>query len=292
MTNKYIYEYKGKRIRIKLPVGEKSRTSEIKTELIFTNFSPDIYRGMSFIADENGSSTMPFFSTRGAYKLTDSMFPYIEVKGCGIPNRGILNKYFLEDGRDKDEIQDPIGGFSLNKAIIEWKMLEKLRTEGVQTHIPIALLKIKEIKGPRGEDLALLIRSGRSNIRLSYLEGIVLENMENIRDDALYSVGKNLSLMHHRLNLCHNALHEENITLNGEIVDLEYASSSTEEGIYRDIWYALLSFAEIFGTPLDTSKFVEGYTNRRRDFIVYGKNMREMEKSSKITAENILNIQR
>src|SRR3989338_4157216 len=75
---------------------------------------------------------------------------------------------------------------------------------------------------------------------------------------------KNLSLMHRKLNLCNNALHEENITLNGEIVDLEYASSSTKEGIYRDIWYGLLSFAEIFGTPLDISRFAEGYAKNKK----------------------------
>jgi len=289
MTNEYVYECKGERKRINLPVGEKSCVSEIETDLVFANFNPDIYHGMNFIADVNGSSDMPFFSTRGAYKLMEGIFPYIEVKGCGVPNEGILNRYFLEDGRDEDKIKDPIGGFSLEKALVEWEMLERLRKEGIQTHIPISLLRLRDIKGPIGEDLALLVRSGKSNIRLSYIEGIVLD-MENVRDDTLYSVGKNLSLMHRKLNLCHNALHEENITLNGEIVDLEYASSSTKEGIYRDIWYGLLSFAEIFGTPLDISRFAEGYAKKRIDFIIRGKEMQEMEESSKRIAEKILNI--
>jgi len=291
MTNEYVYECKGERKRINLPVGEKSRVSEIEIDLVFANFSPDIYHGMNFIADVNGSSDMPFFSTRGAYKLMDGIFPYIEVKGCGVPNKGISKEYFLEDGRDKDEIQDPIGGFSLNKAIIEWEMLEKLRNGGIQTHIPIALLKIKEIKGPKGEDLALLVRSGKSNIRLSYLEDLVFEDSDLVKEETLYSVGKNLSLMHNRLGLCHNALHEENITLKGEVVDLEYASVSTEANIYRDIWYGLLSFAETFGAPLDISKFVEGYTRKRESFIINGRGMLEMEESSKKSAERILNIQ-
>lgn len=292
MTNEYVYTCKGKRKRINLPVGEKSRVSEVETDLVFANFSSDVYQGMSFIADVNGGSDMTFFSTRGAYKLLAGIFPYIEVKGCGVPNKGILNKYFIEDGRDKDEVQDPIGGFSLEKALVEWKMLKRLREQGIQTHIPIALLRLRDIKGPLGEDLALLIRSGKSNVRLSYLEGIVLEDMEDVREDALYSVGKNLSLMHRKLNLCHNALHEENITINGEIVDLEYVSSSTEAGIYRDIWYGLLSFAEIFGTPLNISRFTEGYINKKIDFIITGDEMREMEESSKVTAEKILNVQR
>jgi len=163
---------------------------------------------MKFIANVNGSRDMPFFSIRGAYKLMNIRFPYIEVKGCGVPNKGISNEYFLEDGRDEDKIQDPIGGFSLEKALVEWEMLEKLRNGVIQTHIPIVLLKIKEIKGLKGEDLALLVRSGKSNVRLSYLDGIVLGDMENVMDDTLYSFGKNLSLMHYKLNLCHNALHE------------------------------------------------------------------------------------
>ena len=171
-------------------------------------------------------------------------------------------------------------------------MLERLWKEGIQTHIPIALLRLRNIKGPIGEDLALLVRSGKSNVRLSYLEGMVLGDMKNVRDDTLYSVGKNLSLMHYKLNLCHNALHEENITLNGEIVDLEYASSSTESGIYKDIWYGLLSFVEIFGTPLNISRFTEGYTGRRIDFRITGEEMQEMEESSKIMAEKILNVKR
>ena len=238
---------------------------------------------------EYGCGNKPFFSTRGSYKLTNGRFPYIEVKGCGVPNKGILDKYFLEDGREEDKIKDPIGGFSLEKALVEWKMLEKLRKQGIQTHIPIALLRLRDIKGPIGEDLALLVRSGKSNIRLSYLEGVSLEDMKKIREDALYSVGKNLFLMHQKLNLCHNALHEENITLNGEIVDLEYASPSTGVGIYRDIWYGLLSFAEIFETPLNISRFVEGYTGRRTEFVIGG---REMEENSKLMAEKILDIQR
>jgi len=188
MTNEYVYEYKGDRKRINLPVGCKSRVSEVETDLVYTNFSPEIYREMKFIADVNGSRDMSFFSTRGAYKLMNIRFPYIEVKGCGVPNKGISNEYFLEDGRDEDKIQDPIGGFSLEKALVEWEMLERLWKEGVQTHIPISLLRLRNIKGPIGEDLALLVRSGKSNVRLSYLEGMVLGDMKNVRDDTLYSL--------------------------------------------------------------------------------------------------------
>ena len=292
MTNEYVYECKGERKRINLPVGEISRVSEVETEIVFSNYDTDIYQNMNFIADVKGSGNKPFFSTRGAYKLTNGRFPYIEVKGCGVPNKGILDKYFLEDGREEDKIKDPIGGFSLEKALLEWEMLEKLGKQRIQTHIPIALLRLRDIKGPIGEDLALLVRSGKSNIRLSYLEGVFLEDMEKIREDALYSVGKNLFLMHQKLNLCHNALHEENITLNGEIVDLEYASPSTEAGIYRDIWYGLLSFAEIFKTPLNISRFVEGYAGRRIKFVIKGKEMQEMEENSKHMAKEILDIQR
>ena len=72
-------------------MGEKSCVSEIETDLVFANFSPDIYRGMNFIADVNGSSVMSFFSTRGAYKLMEGIFPYIEVKGCGVPNLSLIH---------------------------------------------------------------------------------------------------------------------------------------------------------------------------------------------------------
>jgi hypothetical protein len=113
-----------------------------------------------------------------------------------------------------------------------------------------------------------------------------------IKEKTIYSVGKNLLLMHNRLGLCHNALHEENITLNGEIVDLEYVSLSTEEGIYRDVWYCLLSFAEIFGTPLNISRFVEGYSTKKAKLVITGNKMEEMEESSKTAANQILNIQR
>ncbi len=290
MTNEYVYEYEGRNKRINLPIGKKSKVSAVKTDMVFANFNPMIYQGMNFIADVNGMRDMTFFSTRGAYKIINGRLPYIEVKGCGVPNKGISSEYFLEDGRDEDKIQDPIGGFSLDKALIEWKMLERLWKEGIQTHIPISLLKLKDIKGPRGEDLALLVRSGKSNIRLSYLEGLVFEDINLVKEETLYFVGKNISLMHNRLGLCHNALHEENITINGEIVDLEYASASTEENIYRDIWYGLLSFAEIFGTPLDISKFIEGYTGEQERFIISGRKMPEMEESSKMSAERILNI--
>src|SRR3989344_4402562 len=288
--NEYLYKDNGKTVRLRLPIGEISPVSKVETELISANFDSSIYEGMNFIANTNGKEKVTFFSTRGAYKITGGRFQYIEVKGCGAPNRGISQEYFLEDGRDKDEIKDPIGGFSLAKASKEWNMLEKLWKNGIETHIPIAILKLRDIKGPKKEDLALIIRSGKSNIRLSYLENITLDRIDRIKENALYSVGKGISLMHKKLGLCHNALHEENITLNGEIVDLEYASSSTKEGIYRDIWYGLLSFAEIFGTPLDISRFAEGYAKKRIDFIIRGKEMQEMEESSKRIAEKILNI--
>lgn len=288
--NEYLYKDEGKTRKLRLPIGEISPVSKVETELISENFDSSFYKGMTFIADTNGKEKATFFSTRGAYKITKGKFQYIEVKGCGVPNRGISREYFLEDGRDEDEIKDPIGGFSLVKASKEWSMLEKLWKNGIETHIPIALLRLKGIKGPKKEDLALIIRSGKSNIRLSYLENVVLNNIEQIKEKSLYVVGKSLSIMHKKLGLCHNALHEENITLNGEIVDLEYASSSTERKIYRDIWYGLLSFAEVFGSPCNISKFVKGYCNRKRELIIDGKELSEIEENSKHAAEKILNL--
>jgi len=288
--NEYFY-HDGKQVkRIKLPIGESSKVRNVKVEEIFSNFSKPLYEDMCFVADPNGKEKAIFFSTRGAYKPSCGIFPYIEVKGCGVPGQGIIEKYFLEDGRDKDEIQDPIGGFSFIKALREWKMLETLQKKGIATHIPVALLKLEEIVGPKGEELALLIRSGKSNVRLSYVRRQTFRNYKRIAENAMYSVGKSLTTIHNDLALCHNALHEENITLDGEIVDLEYMSSATPPKIYRDIWYGLLSFAEIFGTPLNVTQFVEAYTGKKRNFMITGSEMPEMEESSKKTAEKILNI--
>ena len=288
--NKFVYEKKEEVEDLELDLGETSNVVNVKTDLLFSSFRPEVYKDMTFVADPQGERQMTFFSTRGAYKLMDGLFSYIETKGCGVPNRGISQEYFLEDGRDKDEVHDPIGGLTLSRALIEWQMLEKLSWAGVKTHVPIALLKLNEIRGLKGEDLALLIRSGKSNIRLSYLENRVLENIEEIRENALYQVGKNISIMHKELGLCHNALHEENITLNGEIVDLEYASNATVNKVYRDIWYGLLSFAEIFGTPLKVSEFIRGYSNKKLNFTINGTMMSEMEQDSRAVAEKILKV--
>lgn len=203
----------------------------------------------------------------------------------------------MEDGRDKDILQDPVGGYSLEKAMLEWNSMKSFKDFGVKSQIPVALLKLSDIHGPKGEDLAFLIRTGESNIRLGYFDNnpkrirsALGRSYDSVKRGVLSDVGRSLRVMHKNMNLCHNALHEENITLNGELVDFEYSSKSSDDLIYRDLWYCSLSFAEVFGTPLDLEQFVKQYSGKSKKVLMKSLEMKGMEAESKNIAEGLVQI--
>jgi len=291
--NDYVYQEEGRTKRILLPVGVISGVITTPTEIVETTIPPTLTDTLSLIANPEGRRTETFHSGRGLYLLNTEGRPYIEIKGCGIPGKGIINEYYLEDGRERDILKDPKGGFNLEKAVHEWETLKKAYKAGVRTQQPLALLKLQEYHGPQGEELGLLIRTGTSNIRIAYLQGRNNKELTNIIDEATRTAGRSLAVMHNQLGLCHNALHEENITLNGELVDLEYATGVNNEGIYKDLWYIILAFAETFGTPFNTQKFTQGYTNKETTKkVIEGTTMKEMEEEAKKQAEQILQLTR
>lgn len=301
--NKFFYRTGNEVKRISLPIGEFSSITKVKIELIDSCVSSNslMMDDISFIASPDSIEKRFFFSSRNSminYKisLNERIFNYLEIKGCGKPHFGISpNKYFLEDGRDKDLVHDPIGGYSLVKALSEWKILKELDNFGLKTQVPILIARFKDVKGPSGEDLALLVKTGESNIRWGYFKNTpekikkaLRTNYNTILDYNLFHVGDSLRKMHKIKRKCHNALHEENITLNGEIMDLEYVSNSTNELIYRDLWYVLLSFAEVFGVPLNMEKFVEGYVGKKKKLILGNKKKENLEKEAKDIAELLI----
>ena len=116
------------------------------------------------------------------------------------------------------------------------------------------------------------------------LGGDYLQVLKNILSD----VGRSLRIMHKERKICHNALHEENITLNGELVDFEYSSEARTDLIYRDLWYCLLSFAEVLGTPLDLSKFLSIYCGKKEKLTMVQSEPKEMESEAKKIAESLV----
>lgn len=108
-----------------------------------------------------------------------------------------------------------------------------------------------------------------------------------IEEEVLSKVGDSIKKMHNN-GFCHNALHEENITLNGEIVDLEYSSEVNKELVYRDLWYSLLSFTEVFGTPLNLGPFIRTYTGKKQRIFIAGNEIEKIEEEAKAIAKGLI----
>lgn len=297
----YSYSLNDRMRKVSLNIGKYSPIKPVKIDLL-DGFLNDVKkRRIAFIAAKGGRMKRLFFSSRSALVqspiyINGRKYNYFEVKGCGKPHLGISKKdYFLEDGRNEDDTHDPIGGFSLDRAMLEWDFMKELYKKGVKTHVPLAIARLREVFGPSNEELGIIVKTGQSNVRLDYFDNNPLnlmhkldKNFNKLTANALYEFGNSLRILHKDCNLCHNALHEGNLTINGEIVDLEYVTPANPKLIYKDLWYVLLSFAETFGTPLSLEQFMSGYLGKSKSVFLIEKEIEKQEKEAKKIAETLM----
>lgn len=246
-----------------------------------------------------------FFSGRSLslfYHLEDKtgeIYSCIDIKGVGsLDKERSYTEYFIADGRDLDETKDPFGGYLLSKAIKEYEFMEKGYETGAHVTLPLAVIRLEECAGPYNEELGLLIKAARSNIRLEYLldkRNRLLPKVNKIkRDNSLIRqivllAGNSLRRLHEG-GLSHNALHEENITLNGEFTDFEYSGPANKESMYNDLWYAYLALCESFEKyPLFPEIFVNQYLGCKTKFKLNRTGGISLEKSIQKLAESLIN---